>query len=147
MEDRTEKVELMNICVVVDDKGRVLVQDKYLNGEHIGLIFPGGHLEKDESIVNSVKREIYEETGLLITDPELCGVKNVIQENKRLIIFLYKADKFSGYLRSSNEGKVDWVSIESLKDRDLAWNMKDVLSIFFGDDSELYINKDQLQVL
>ena len=45
-----EKVIFMNMCMVYDDKGNVLVQDK-IDENWGGLTFPGGHVEKGESFV------------------------------------------------------------------------------------------------
>lgn len=50
--DRKETVTLTNMCMVYDDKGNVLVEEK-VGQNYKGLIFPGGHLEKNESIVDS----------------------------------------------------------------------------------------------
>lgn len=77
--ERTERVTLTNMCMIYDDKGNVLVEEK-VGKNYKGLIFPGGHIEKDEPIVDSVIREIYEETGLTISNLELCGVKHWITE-------------------------------------------------------------------
>ena len=38
------------MCMVYDDKGNVLVQDK-IDENWGGLTFPGGHVEKGESFV------------------------------------------------------------------------------------------------
>ena len=86
--ERTEKVVLENMCMIRDGS-KVLVEDKV--GKDIrGIIFPGGHVEKDEPIVASVIREIKEETGLTIENPVLCGVKNWIDEDgTRYIVFLF----------------------------------------------------------
>ncbi len=62
---RAEVVTLTNMCMIYDDKGNVLVQDK-VDETWGGLTFPGGHIEKGESFVDSVIREVYEETGLTI---------------------------------------------------------------------------------
>ena len=53
---RTEQVTLTNMCMVYDDDGNVLVQDK-VDSDWGGLTFPGGHIEKGESFVDSVIRE------------------------------------------------------------------------------------------
>ena len=44
---RTETVTLTNMCMVYDDAGNVLVQDK-VDKKWSGLTFPGGHIEKGE---------------------------------------------------------------------------------------------------
>lgn len=40
------------------------------------LHFLGGHVEKGESFTDAVIREVFEETGLNISCPVLCGIKN-----------------------------------------------------------------------
>lgn len=58
-----EKIELTNMCMIYDNNGNVVVQDK-INKSWGGITFPGGHIEKRESFVDSVIREVKEETGL-----------------------------------------------------------------------------------
>ena len=41
---RTETVTLTNMCMVYDDAGNVLVQDR-VDKKWSGLTFPGGHIE------------------------------------------------------------------------------------------------------
>ena len=76
---RSQKTILTNICLVEDvSRGKLLMQ--YRSPERYpwsGYAFPGGHIEKGESLHDSVVREILEETGLTITHPKLVGVKNV----------------------------------------------------------------------
>lgn len=71
---RCEKAIFTNMCMIYDDHGRVLVQDR-LDPNWPGISFPGGHVNKEESISESVIREVYEETGLTIQSPVLCGIK------------------------------------------------------------------------
>ena len=40
-----------------------------------GLVFPGGHVEEGESLLESVIREMKEETGLTIKNPIACVLK------------------------------------------------------------------------
>ena len=40
-----------------------------------GIIFPDGHVEEHEPVVDSVIRETQEDTGLTIENPGLCGIK------------------------------------------------------------------------
>lgn len=122
---RTVPVELTNICVICDGS-RILVENK----EGFGICFPGGHVEPGESMQAAVIREMHEETGLIIEHPKLCGVKDWMEEDgSRFVVLLYRADSFSGQLRSSEEGRVFWVERSEFAGMNVIWNMKDVLRI------------------
>ena len=71
---RSEQAIFTNLCMVYDDAGNILVEDR-LDPDWPGLCFPGGHVEPGESFVESVIREVWEETGLTIEKPTLCGTK------------------------------------------------------------------------
>ena len=72
-------------------------------------------MEAGEAFADSVIREVYEETGLTIEQPRLCGIKQFrTEENSRYIVLLYRTDKFSGELISSGEGEVFWLTLEQL---------------------------------
>lgn len=101
----SEYTELMNLCMISDKNGNVLMQNRRKK-IWPGVTFPGGHVEPGESLVLSVIREIKEETGLEIKNVKLCGVKEWFDEGKRFMVFFYKTSEFSGELQSSEEGEV-----------------------------------------
>ena len=114
---RASLVELTNLCVICDGS-RVLVQDQ------IGYVEPG------EPMLASVIREMREETGLLIEHPVLCGIKDWMREDgTRFIVALYRADRFTGELNSSEEGRVFWIEREEFAKLNTIWGMKDVLRV------------------
>lgn len=51
--ERTESVIFTNMCMIYDDAGNVLVQDR-LNPDWPGITFPGGHVEAGESFTDAV---------------------------------------------------------------------------------------------
>ncbi len=120
---RTENAELTVLCLVYRDD-EILLQNR-IKKDWQGYTLPGGHVEQGESITEAVKREMKEETGLDIYEPKLCGVKQFPIDDGRYIVFLYKTDKFSGELISSDEGKMEWVKrseiakIETVSDFEL----------------------------
>ena len=107
---RTEQVTLTNMCMVYDDDGNVLVQDK-VDNDWGGLTFPGGHIEKGESFVDSVIREVYEESGLKIENPRICGTKDWMEKDGSR-----------------------WIPLEEMKKGNLAMDMDDMLKVFLEDD-------------
>ena len=143
---RMEEVELTNMCMVCDGKGNVLVQNKKGDRAWHGWNFPGGHVEQGEFVTPSVLREIREETGLTIENPKLCGIKEFHkeQDGKRFIVFLYVASRFSGELRSSDEGDVFWYPLSELKrSKKLADGFSEMLPVFTSDEiSEVFYTKN-----
>ena len=136
---RKEYCVLTNMCMVCDGD-KILVQDK-LDPEWPGITFPGGHVEPRESFAQSVIREVKEETGLDITDVQLCGVKQWTQRDGefRYIVLFYKTDKFSGELKSSDEGKAFWIDKKDLKDYTMADGFELMYEVFENDSlSENY---------
>ena len=140
--ERAERVILTNLCMIVDGT-RILVQDKVGKGAD-GIILPGGHVEEHEPIVDSVIREMKEETGLDIESPRLCGVKEWINEDgSRYVVFLFRTDRFSGELASSDEGRVFWMEKEDVLKSKWIWHMDCLMKILAdGEVTELYLDPD-----
>lgn len=129
---RRAEIELTNMCLIYDDN-RILVEEKAGTNLAGGLVFPGGHVEPGESLLDSVIREMKEETGLQIFEPQPCGFKDWIQEDgTRYLVLLYKTNKFTGEIKSSSEGKVFWLDRKDIPDANLIWNMRELLEIFEG---------------
>ena len=127
---RSESAIFTNLCMVSDGNGNVLVQDRK-NPDWPGVTFPGGHVEPEEAFTDSVIREVFEETGLTIENPRLCGVKQFMTDGgERYVVFLYRANRFTGKLRSSREGEVFWVPREKLFDYPTVPDFAELVRVF-----------------
>lgn len=139
---RAEKAIFTNMCMITDGE-KVLVLNRK-NPDWPGITFPGGHVEKEESFVDSVIREVYEETGLTIENPVLCGTKQFQEdEDTRYVVLFYKANRFSGKLKSSDEGEVFWIDRKDLTNYPLALDMEAMVQVMESDAfSEFYYYKE-----
>jgi len=128
-------VEMTNMCMIYDPMtNKVLVQDRIKSWK--GIAFPGGHIEDGESITDSTIREIQEETGLTISNVELCGIVYWYNDatGDKYLVFSYRTQVFSGQLLDeTEEGRLFWVDKDELSSLQLAEGLRERLPLFFED--------------
>lgn len=140
---REEKAIFTNLCMITDGNGNVLVEDRK-DPDWPGICFPGGHVEPGEAFTDSVVREVREETGLTITDPRLCGVKQFQTDNDaRYVVFFYRATKFTGALHSSDEGEVFWLPRKELSKYPCVNDFMEMINVMESETlNEFYYYRD-----
>lgn len=144
------KVRLMNMVKIYDkDSKKVLVLDKKKKYGWEGLTFPGGKVEENESLEDSVIREAKEETNLDIKNPKLVGLitwayTNESGEFQKDLGFLYKTSEFRGDLVKENrEGSLFWKDYEDFRKMDeMSESMPEILKVYEGELREIYWNVD-----
>lgn len=131
---RQETCVLTNMCMIYDGD-RILVQDRK-DPDWPGIVFPGGHVEPRESFVDSVIREVKEETGLDIANVQLCGIKQwtAKDDSYRYVVLLYKTNTYSGELKSSEEGDVFWIHRDELENYVMPDGFEAMVEVFEKDD-------------
>ena len=121
----------------------VLVLDKVKKYGWEGLTFPGGHVENMESITDSVIREAKEETNLDVENIRYIGMISWydMDNNDRIVGFLYETDDFSGELIKENiEGTLEFIDYEELKNMDgHSDSMDEIFAIYDGKYSEIVL--------
>lgn len=87
---------------------------------------------------------MFEETGLRISSPVLCGIKDWSNDDgSRYMVLFYKTNKYEGKLSSSNEGEVYWMEIDDMKKANLADGMEKMLEVFLKENlSEYFFYKE-----
>lgn len=119
--------------MIYDERGNVLVQ-KRTDPNWPGVTFPGGHVEKGESFVSAVIREVKEETGLDVENLQLCGMKDWIRsDGSRYMVLLYKTNTYKGTLCSSHEGEVYWLPLSELLKEACVPDMDSVLDVLLNE--------------
>ena len=129
---RTENVELTVLCLITDGD-RMLLQNRIKN-DWQGYTLPGGHVEPGESFVDAVIREMKEETGLDIRNPQLVGVKQFPIKDGRYVVLLFKTTEYSGTVVSSNEGQMEWVESNRLSEINTVDDFEDLMRVINDPD-------------
>ncbi|MGT2771778.1 NUDIX hydrolase [Streptococcus marimammalium] len=112
-------VKLATICYIDNDKALLLLhRNKKDNDIHSGKwISVGGKIEQGESPEECAKREIFEETGLTVTQMALKGIitfPNFTPEED-WYTYVFKVIGFEGELiKDSPEGTLEWVPYEEV---------------------------------
>ncbi|MBR4676075.1 MAG: 8-oxo-dGTP diphosphatase [Victivallales bacterium] len=141
---------LCNMCMIEDKAtGRVLVQHRLPKATNpwCGLTFPGGHVEAGESITASVVREIREETGLTASNLRMCGVVEwetigertagspaEVEANSKYIVFMFRTSTYTGDLKSSTEGRMEWMTLDEMRHGGLAPHMEEYIRVMVEDN-------------
>ncbi len=105
------------ICEIIQD-GHILLQHKaagrFGEGKWNG---PGGKLKPNETPLEGVIREVKEETGLTIHDPELLGRINFFFGEKTepdWTTYIFLVTDYTGDLTPNEEGELKWFNIKEI---------------------------------
>lgn len=130
---------------VFDKENRVLMQKRSDNGQW-GL--PGGFMDLGESVQETVRREVYEETGFKLKELELFGIYSGKQYDKTfsngdqvsLVQILFICKQYSGNLVENNEESIQnkFCSLKELPE-----NIFTEHKMFFDD----LVSKKQLPII
>ncbi|PJF39857.1 MAG: NUDIX domain-containing protein [Chloroflexi bacterium] len=70
----------------------------------------GGHIERDEDPLTSARREIREETGLIVNNLQLRAVYNIdTNEANGIILFIFTGETKTRNVTPNSEGSLHWV--------------------------------------
>ncbi len=116
-------MRLTTLCYVKRD-GKTLMlhrvkKEKDINsGKWIGL---GGGMESGESPEECVVREVFEESGLRIKNPQLRGFLTFppFEGFDGEYTILFTATEFEGELKECNEGNLEWVDDNKIQSLNL----------------------------
>lgn len=120
-----------NMCMVYDGDN-ILVMNR-LKKDWPGLTFPGGHVEAKELFTESVIREMYEETGLVVSNIEYVGqiVWPLPDKGINDVALLYRTNTFKGNIKKSREGEVFFIKKSELHNFEHSLDFDKVLKLMF----------------
>lgn len=123
------RVRVRVSALIVEKNQIALVQQKTPTRPHPVWLPPGGGVQPGESSGQALRREIKEETGLLIQDSELRYVHEFIEPPYHAVEFYFRVKDFAGELKTGNDPELDedqqqiircrWVSLNDIEQMDL----------------------------
>ncbi|MCW4047356.1 MAG: NUDIX domain-containing protein [Candidatus Bathyarchaeota archaeon] len=127
---------LISACAIIEVEGEVLMMYEGDLPYHNWWVLPGGYVKPDETIEQTVAREIEEETGLKIASTRLIGIYQDFLTHKgepiNYIIIAYEAKVVGGRIIFSKEATAyKWISIqEALESSEIPSVFKTILKDF-----------------
>ena len=97
MSDRTPRHIVAASAVVRNDLGEILMVRTVNRGWEV----PGGQIEEGETLIDGLKREIFEESGVRAEIGRLAVVRSNL--SRSIVIFGFEARYLEGELRPSDE--------------------------------------------
>jgi len=108
---------LATLCYIKHDGCTLMVhRNKKANDIHEGKWNGlGGKFEAGETPEECIRREVEEESGLVIQNPRLHGLLMFPRfKGNDWYVFVFTATEFSGELIESPEGRLEWIEDEKL---------------------------------
>lgn len=114
-----EKTLHVAVGVIWDGNGNVLISRRHLSAHQGGLWeFPGGKVEKGESVECALARELKEELDIEINTP--CPLIKIKHQYSDLTLFLdvWNVVGFTGEAKGNEGQAIRWVSADKLQNYD-----------------------------
>lgn len=103
--------------IVLNDKNQILMGERK-NAYGAGLFgMPGGRIELKEPLVKAVKRELLEETGLIVKSCEYIGVARELQKGGNFIHFGFVVKNIYGVPQNLEPDKCikwEWFNLDEV---------------------------------
>lgn len=131
-------MKLATLCYLFNgNKVLMINRNKRKNDIHLGKWNGlGGKFNPGETPEECVIREVYEESGLLIKVPQLKGFLTfpAFDDEEDWYVFVFTANQFSGKIKESDEGGLEWIE----------WDKVFTLPLWEGDKYFLeWLNQDR----
>lgn len=128
------------ICYAENEENEILMLERIKEPFSGKLVPPGGKVEKNEDIVQAIKREYIEETGFELNDLRLkvfTSEEGPEHYNWILFIFLGKVKKQE--LQYCNEGILKWVKKDKLFEENLTNIDKKIIPYLYEKEGIYFI--------
>jgi 8-oxo-dGTP diphosphatase len=112
--NNTEYVPVTAAIIRKDNKILIAKRKRALMGSP--WEFPGGKMEKNETLQECLKRELHEEFGIEVEiGAFLCSHKHVLNCQSAIHLYAYEVSHTSGEFQLNDHEEIRWVTVEELE--------------------------------
>ncbi|MGK7951754.1 MAG: 8-oxo-dGTP diphosphatase MutT [Xenococcaceae cyanobacterium] len=105
----------IGVAVIRNDRGQILIDRRRKEGAMGGLWeFPGGKIEKHETVEECIAREIKEELAIEIAVGECLTVVNHTYPTFKISLFVHECQYISGKPQPLASDEIRWVNLEEM---------------------------------
>lgn len=109
------------VAAVIHHQGKFLLVEEIENNQHV-FNQPAGHLEKSESLIQAIEREVLEETGLTLSPDYLCGIYYIYRAKLQLYFlrFCFVIELESYLISKPQDNEIianHWFTLAEIKEK------------------------------
>ena len=139
------KVRVRASALIIADGSLLLVNQKVPTRKHPVWLPPGGAVELGEFSAQSVKREVFEETNLVISGLILKYVHEFVEPPYHAVEFYYNTAGFEGELKTGYDPELNPENQLLLKAEFISFDELDNLNVY-PEFLKAEINSDNVQI-
>jgi 8-oxo-dGTP diphosphatase len=111
--DETESLPAATLCHLVDGDETLLIHKKRGVGSD-QWVGPGGKVKPGETPAECVVREVREEVGIEVRDPEKVGEFVYRSDDWDAVVHVFRATEYAGTPEESDEADPAWFPVDDL---------------------------------
>lgn len=105
----------IGVAVIRNEEGQILIDRRRKEGAMGGLWeFPGGKIEKHETVEECIAREIKEELAIEIVVGECLTIVNHTYPTFKITLFVHECQYISGKPQPLASDEIRWVNLEQM---------------------------------
>ena len=138
MDYKKEPIKTSVVACIIDDESRVLLTRRCIEPFCSQWVMPGGQIDKGESILKALHREVFEEVGLEIHAEKLIDVfehLSVGEQDDHYVILYYRCSPAGGELHPNGTECTEaiWVERHKFPEMDLPPGCRHILGMVYPD--------------
>lgn len=105
----------IGVAVIRNERGQILIDRRRQEGAMGGLWeFPGGKIEKHETVEECIAREIREELAIEVAVGECLTIVNHTYPTFKITLFVHECQYISGKPQPLASDEIRWVNLEEM---------------------------------